>query len=213
MQQPIFLTIILVSAIMLILALLSLSTKQNILTSNTPVSSITSVVPSTLTSNLTTYSTTSPTTIVASSTIYATACHFSNGLPDSSCNPGSINSNATQSNIYATICVSGYTKTIRPPTSYTNPLKIQSIAAYGYNDTNTADYEEDHLISLELGGNPRDPKNLWAEPHYGTFNSYAKDGFENYLHGQVCNGIMTLAQAQTVIATNWVSYWIAAGQP
>jgi hypothetical protein len=26
-----------------------------------------------------------------------------------------------------------------------------------------AHYEEDHFISLELGGHPRDPKNLWPE--------------------------------------------------
>jgi hypothetical protein len=28
---------------------------------------------------------------------------------------------------------------------------------------NPKDYEEDHLISLELGGAPRDPKNLWPQ--------------------------------------------------
>jgi len=30
-----------------------------------------------------------------------------------------------------------------------------------YVDKAPSHYEEDHLISLELGGNPRDPKNLW----------------------------------------------------
>ena len=28
-----------------------------------------------------------------------------------------------------------------------------------------SDYQEDHLISLELGGNPTDPRNLWPEPY------------------------------------------------
>ena len=67
-------------------------------------------------------------------------------LPDPSCQPGATNPDVTQSTIGSTVCVSGWTSTVRPPTSYTNPLKVQQIAEYGYSDTSTADYEEDHLI-------------------------------------------------------------------
>jgi hypothetical protein len=109
--------------------------------------------------------------------------------------------------------VSGYTATIRPPTSYTNPLKVQSIKAYGYNDTSLSSYEEDHLIPLEVGGSPRNVSNLWAQPHYGTYTSLQKDGFENYLHRQVCSGAIQLAEAQSEIAKDWVKYWLLAGQP
>ena len=63
---------------------------------------------------------------------------------------------------------------------------------YGLSGT-TADYEEDHLISLELGGNPVDARNLWPEsPH----SPNPKDGFENYLHAMVCSKKMTLVEAQ-----------------
>ncbi|MET7980088.1 hypothetical protein ABZW44_45395 [Streptomyces mirabilis] len=107
--------------------------------------------------------------IAVSGTAHASACSQSNlPLPDSSCTPGSYNPNVTQSNIHSTICVSGWTDTVRPPTSYTNPLKAQGIIDYGYSDTNMSDYEEDHLVPLELGGAPRDPGNLWPEPHYGA---------------------------------------------
>jgi hypothetical protein len=121
-------------------------------------------------------------------------------LPDSNCTPGVVNSAVTQADIYSTICVSGYTKTIRPPASYTDKLKREQIMEYGYIDTNTSDYEEDHFISLELGGNPTDPKNLWPEPHASTNE---KDKVENYLHKQVCAGSLTLSQAQKEISTNW----------
>lgn len=60
------------------------------------------------------------------------------------------------------------TATVRHPTSYTNPLKAQGIIDYGYSDTNMADYEEDHRVPLELGGAPRDPRNLWPEPYSGS---------------------------------------------
>jgi len=121
-------------------------------------------------------------------------------LPDSHCTSGSINENVNQDNIQNTICKSGYSQTIRPSASYTNKLKEEQIQEYGYTDTNMKDYEEDHLISLELGGNPTDPKNLWPEPHSSPNE---KDKLENYLHKQVCNGIITLNEAQKEISTNW----------
>lgn len=108
--------------------------------------------------------------------------------------------------------VSGYSTMIRPPASYTDQLKIQQMRAYGLTGT-TADYEEDHLIPLEVGGDPRDPRNLWPEPRGGKPNAGEKDRLENYLHAQVCAGRMMLADAQHAIATDWVSAWSAAGRP
>lgn len=121
-------------------------------------------------------------------------------LPDPLCTPGEIDSGVTQDNITTTICHSGYTQTVRPPVSYTNKLKKQQITDYGYTDTNMSDYEEDHFISLELGGSPKDPKNLWPEPHPSTNE---KDKVENYLHSEVCSGKLSLAQAQQEISKNW----------
>lgn len=127
-------------------------------------------------------------------------CHISGLLPDPNCTPGSIDSSVTQDNIYETICVKGYTSTVRPPVVYTNRLKQQQILDYGYVDTNLKDYEEDHLISLELGGHPTDPKNLWPEP---DASPNAKDAIENLCHSKVCTGQISLADAQKQIATNW----------
>jgi hypothetical protein len=47
----------------------------------------------------------------------------SNLYPDPELTPGATNSNVTQANIQETICKSGWTDTIRPPTSFTNNLK------------------------------------------------------------------------------------------
>ncbi|SEP03691.1 hypothetical protein SAMN05216267_107614 [Actinacidiphila rubida] len=126
-------------------------------------------------------------------------------LPDPSCTPGVYNSAVTQSTINSTICVSGWTATVRPPTSYTNALKAQGIIDYGYSDTNMSDYEEDHMIPLELGGSPRDPGNLWPEPHYGTKTSTTKDGVETKLKNAVCKGTITLSAARTAIKNNWTT--------
>ncbi len=130
-------------------------------------------------------------------------CHVRPGpLPDPKCTPGVLNPNVSQDNIAATVCRSGWTATIRPPAAYTNRLKRQQIAAYGYKDSAMADYEEDHLISLELGGSPTDPRNLWPEfPH----SPNPKDKVENDLHRAICSHRITLAAAQKAIATDWTT--------
>jgi len=126
-------------------------------------------------------------------------------LPDSACTPGVLNPAVTPSTINQTICVSGWTATVRPPTSYTNPLKQQGIIDYGYSDTSMADYEEDHFVPLELGGSPRDPGNLWPEPHAGTPNSYSKDTVENRLKRAVCDGEAGLRAAQDALISDWTT--------
>jgi hypothetical protein len=127
-------------------------------------------------------------------------CQIKGVLPDSLCTPGAIDPKVTQDSIYQTICVKGYTATVRPPVSYTNKLKLQQITDYGYADRNPKNYEEDHLISLELGGSPSDPKNLWPEP--GS-SPNPKDEIENLCNKKVCSGQITLTQAQQEIASNW----------
>jgi hypothetical protein len=125
--------------------------------------------------------------------------------PDPSCQPGAINPDVTQSNIDDTICVSGWTDTVRPPTSYTNNLKTQQIAEYGYSDTSLSDYEEDHLIPLELGGAPRDAENLWPEPRYeaGGYTASDKDTVENRLKREVCAGDLSLSDARWWMVNDW----------
>jgi hypothetical protein len=140
-------------------------------------------------------------------------CHIVNGaLPDPKCTPGATNPSVTQDDIKNTICAPGFSKTVRPPVSYTTPLKIRLMQSYGFTDSRS-NYELDHLISLEIGGNPTDVKNLWPEPGYGQYNFHIKDRFENYLHNAVCSGFVSLSQAQREIATDWLTNWKNAGQP
>jgi hypothetical protein len=86
--------------------------------------------------------------------------------PDLVRTPGAANPDITLDNIHENICNPNWsTKSIRPPVNYTNRLKTEQILEYADADTNPRDYEEDHLIPLELGGSPTDPRNLWPEPY------------------------------------------------
>jgi hypothetical protein len=116
-------------------------------------------------------------------------------LPRLSITPGVFNYDVKNTTIAATICKSGWTKTIRPSTSYTNALKLQQMQQYGETGS-PSDYEEDHLIPLELGGAPKNPKNLWPEPHSQSSHS---DPYENSLKRQVCDGTLTLKTARQQI--------------
>jgi len=55
----------------------------------------------------------------------------------------------TPAAIHPTICVRGYTATVRPPESNTGPAKHQSLADHGLAYRPTIEY--DHLMPLELG--------------------------------------------------------------
>ena len=130
-------------------------------------------------------------------------CHARLPLPDLNCTPGVVNPEVTPETVAQTICVPGYTRKIRPPSSYTTSLKVRQIAEYGYADTDPSHYEEDHFIPLELGGHPTDPRNLWPQPRGGTIGSEVKDRIENALHALVCSGQLSLEEAQRRITADW----------
>jgi hypothetical protein len=132
-------------------------------------------------------------------------------LPDPHCTPGATNPRVTQADLASTVCKSGYTASIRPPAGVTGREKRASEAAYGSTGkASTTEY--DHLISLELGGDPNSPLNLWPEPNKtgaaGVNNP--KDRVEDTLKALVCNAVhkkpyLPLAKAQYLIATNWTT--------
>jgi len=122
-------------------------------------------------------------------------------LPDPVCTPGAISPKVSPDTLDITICRTGYTKSIRPPASITEDEKRENAAAYGYTGS-LRDVEYDHLVPLELGGDPNDPRNLWIEP---GASPNPKDGVESRLHQLVCEGRVALAQAQQAIATDWTT--------
>jgi hypothetical protein len=106
--------------------------------------------------------------------------------------PGVLNPDVTQATIAATICKRGWTKTIRPPSDYTTGLKRTQMRDYGRRGS-LSDFQEDHLISLELGGHPTDPRNLWPQPYPRAADV---DREENRLNDLVCSGEISLEDAQ-----------------
>ncbi len=133
--------------------------------------------------------------------------HAQSSRPDPTRTPGALNPEVTQETIGATICIGGWTRTVRPPREYTSALKRQQIREWGYVDRRMDRYEEDHLEPLALGGAPFDPRNLWPEPREPAdgWGADRKDELELVLNERVCSGQLSLAEAQRAIATDWIA--------
>lgn len=123
-------------------------------------------------------------------------CQYNSVFPDTACTPGAVFHYVTLQEI----CTSGYSSSVRNVSLTT---KKEVYAEYDIYHHTTGEYEVDHLISLELGGS-NDIANLWPEPANPTPGFHEKDLVENYLHEMVCNGKMSLATAQSLIAHNWL---------
>jgi hypothetical protein len=98
------------------------------------------------------------------------------------------------------VCTPGYTEKARRVSSKTKAFVFKE---YGL-PYDTAHYEVDHLIALEVGG-ANTANNLWPEPYAGSMGAKAKDRLENKLHKMVCSGQIPLAKAQHEMATDWAS--------
>src|SRR5258708_3395381 len=136
--------------------------------------------------------------LTQSVTLHPGECHAVGQLPDPFCTPGSTDPAVTQATIGKTICVTGWTSTVRPPSGETTPFKYD-VAYPAYGIAQGAASELDHLVPLELGGS-NDATNLW--PEAGSLPN-PKDSVENDLRADVCAGEMSLAVAQNAIAADW----------
>ena len=127
-------------------------------------------------------------------------CAVVGALPDRACTPGSVFAGATVDKI----CVSGYSKSVR---SVSTKLRKQLFASYGiaYPPASGA-YELDHLIPLAIGGD-NSAANLFPEAADPKPGFKEKDVVEVYLQEQVCAGNISLAAAQTQVASDWTAVY------
>jgi hypothetical protein len=122
-----------------------------------------------------------------------------NELPDPVGTPGAVQEGVTA----AMILAPGYTtKSVRPPTSYTDALKRQQMMEYNLTGDPSL-YEEDHLVPLECAGHPTSPDNLWPQLRTGDFGARVKDLTENAARAALASGAMTLEEIQMGFRTNW----------
>src|ERR1017187_1359095 len=114
-----------------------------------------------------------------------------------------LNSDVTEDTIRQTICVPGYTKTVRPSSSFTSEVKAKLLREAGLDESLMSSYELDHIVPLALGGHPRKLANLTLQRWEGQHGAMRKDMLERRLQILVCRGELKLNEAQACIAEDW----------
>jgi hypothetical protein len=117
--------------------------------------------------------------------------------------PGVFSAEVSQANVSTTICVSGWTAIVRPPTPYTQALKRTMLTRAGLDPNTAVVYELDHFIPLAVGGHPRSEDNLCLQKWDGEWNAKVKDRLERKLQVMVCAGQITLDTARNAIQQDW----------
>lgn len=106
----------------------------------------------------------------------------------------------TPQNVQSTICVSGYSHSVRPPAQVTNAIKKQLLDEAGIPRERIHDFVLDHIIPISSGGAPDDPRNLKLEDRE---ESFLKDRAENRSHDLICTGRLGLREAQATMWRDW----------
>ena len=116
-----------------------------------------------------------------------------------------LNPDVHQNTIAQTICVPGYTASVRPSTSYTNGVKLKLMREAGIPSAEAPTFELDHRVALAVGGHPRAPVNLQLQKWEGEDGAKRKDQLERRLQVLVCSGQVALDEAQRAMFWDWQS--------
>jgi hypothetical protein len=118
-------------------------------------------------------------------------------FPDPVCTPGQGEQFSLEE-----LCVSGFSAGRR---DVSEKEKQQVYDDYGVLSRVSGEYEIDHLIPLSIGGT-NDISNLFPQPAIPRPGFKEKDVVENRIHKRVCEGNISLIDAQNGMATNWLQY-------
>ncbi len=109
----------------------------------------------------------------------------------------------TQQSIGATICRPGYADTVAPPFDELMAHKDRMLAARGIDADNGPGFALDRRVPIVLGGSPDAPANLDLLPWAGQQGERRKARAAVMLKRCVCEGKLSLAEAQAAIVGNW----------
>lgn len=116
-------------------------------------------------------------------------------LPNRTLTPGAVLPDVTT----AQLCVKGYSRTVRPVGGEWYELKHAAFSRYGFSRL-VRGYTGDHLVPIEIGGDPRNLANIWPEPNT---DAHRKDYVEDAAQILVCRHGYPLAEMQRRFEMDW----------
>jgi hypothetical protein len=124
---------------------------------------------------------------------------------------GALNPDITESNYHTRLC--GQSAHLRPPAAYTDRIKKQLFQKNpGQCGGRLTGCELDHRVPICAGGDPTgrsvDPtRQLWLQPYSGTWNAHQKDKLEVKVCEQLCEGDLSLHDAQKIFLDSDWTVW------
>lgn len=109
----------------------------------------------------------------------------------------------TQESVGETICRPGYADTVAPPFDELMAHKDRMLAARGIGVDSGPAFALDRRVPVVLGGSPNAPSNLDLLPWAGQRGERRKARAAVMLKRCVCEGKLSLAEAQAAIVGNW----------
>ncbi|SEJ68572.1 hypothetical protein [Paraburkholderia diazotrophica] len=117
----------------------------------------------------------------------------------------------TQETIADTICKPGYADTVSPPFDDLMAHKDRLLSERGIDPDHGTRYALDRRVPVVLGGSPDAPDNLDLLPWGGHRGERRKALLTAKLKRCVCEGRMSLSDAQAAIAGNWSAHYAGFG--
>jgi len=118
----------------------------------------------------------------------------------------------TQQSIADTICRPDYADTVSPPLDVMMQHKSHLLAERGIDADDATSYALDRRVPVLLGGSPDAPTNLDLLPWAGTSGERRKARFVVHLKRCVCEGKISLSDAQSAIVGNWSAVYAGFGR-
>ena len=118
----------------------------------------------------------------------------------------------TQQSIADTICRPDYADAVSPPFDVMMEHKQRLLAERGIGVDEGTDYALDRRVPVLLGGSPDAPANLDLLPWAGTRGERRKARFVVHLKRCVCEGELSLSDAQAAIVGNWSAAYAGFGR-
>jgi hypothetical protein len=115
-----------------------------------------------------------------------------------------VDERVSQQTIAQTICRREWTRSVRPPAAVGAETKRRMAAEAG---VNLKSFVLDHVLPLDLGGAPLDPRNLRLLPMLGPCNARDKYQLEVELSCAVCLGLIGLDDVRAEIWRDWKTYY------
>ncbi|WNC92102.1 hypothetical protein RI103_27895 [Paraburkholderia sp. FT54] len=116
---------------------------------------------------------------------------------------GMLDERVTQRSVAETICRPGYADAVAPPLDELMAHKDRMLAARGIGANNGVNFALDRRVPIVLGGSPDAPANLDLLPWAGHQGERRKARAAVMLKRCVCEGKLSLAEAQAAIVGNW----------